>query len=100
MHKSQIDFSVAPERPLGVTETIFIDEGNLLFQGNIVQDIRERQRFTMHFVALSCQQGTQIFANYQRIGQAPIQMREVVTGMFQVNLLQKTDQGIYVHLIR
>ncbi|MDR1670803.1 MAG: hypothetical protein LBR43_03745 [Spiroplasmataceae bacterium] len=100
MHKSQIDFSVAPERPLGVTETIFIDEGNLLFQGNIVQDIRERQRFTMHFVALSRQQGARIFANYQRIGQAPIQMREVVTGMFQVELLQKTDQGIYVHLVR
>ena len=95
-NKSQIDFSVAPSQRLGVTETIFIDEGNLLFQGNIVQDVRERQRFSMHFVALSRQQGTRIFGTYQRVGQAPIQMREVVTGMFQVSLLQKSDEGIYV----
>ena len=50
----------------------------------------------MHFVALSRQQGTRIFGTYQRVGQAPIQMREVVTGMFQVSLLQKSDEGIYV----
>ncbi|KAG0006396.1 hypothetical protein BGZ65_008550, partial [Modicella reniformis] len=60
---------------LGVQEDIFIDE------------------------ALSRQQGTRIFATYQRIGQAPIQMREVVTGMFQVEFISKRDEGIYVKLL-
>ncbi|CAG8842417.1 16118_t:CDS:2, partial [Racocetra persica] len=50
--KAQLDFSYSPSQRLGVTETIFLDEINLLFKGNIVQDVRERQRFLMHFVAL------------------------------------------------
>ncbi|CAG8552036.1 10977_t:CDS:10 [Racocetra fulgida] len=36
--KGQLDFSFAPSQRLGVTETIFLDEINLLFKGNIVQD--------------------------------------------------------------
>ncbi|MEG7979025.1 MAG: hypothetical protein NY202_03900 [Mollicutes bacterium UO1] len=87
---------MAPAQPLGVKEDIFIDEGNLLFKGNIVQDVRERQRHAMHFTALSRQQGTRIFKTLQRVGQASIEEREVVTGMLQVSLLQKTDEGIYV----
>jgi hypothetical protein len=50
----------------------------------------------MHFTALSRQQGTRIFATYQRLGQSPIEAREVVTGMMNVSLLQKTEEGIYV----
>jgi hypothetical protein len=53
MKRSQIDFSATPSQPLGVKETILIDAINLLFKGNIVQDVRERQRFLVHFVALS-----------------------------------------------
>ncbi|KLL04560.1 MAG: hypothetical protein MRERV_18c019 [Mycoplasmataceae bacterium RV_VA103A] len=36
---------------------------NLLFKGNIVQDVRERQRFLMHFIALSRHQGS-AFSTY------------------------------------
>ena len=38
--KAQIDFSHGPSQRLGVTKTIFLDEINLLFKGNIVQDVR------------------------------------------------------------
>ncbi|CAG8747797.1 30875_t:CDS:2, partial [Racocetra persica] len=67
--KGQLDFSYSPSQRLGVTETIFLDEINLLFKGNIVQDVRERQRFLMHFIALSRHQGTRLFVNAQRLGQ-------------------------------
>jgi hypothetical protein len=92
-----MDFSCAPSQRLGVTETIFLDEINLLFKGNIVQDVRERQRFLMHFIALSRHQGTRIFANAQRLGQVSIEQREVTTAICQVSLLQKTEEGIYVN---
>ncbi|CAG8676348.1 10183_t:CDS:2, partial [Ambispora gerdemannii] len=87
-----------PQR-LGVTETIFLDEINLLFKGNIVQDVRERQRFLMHFIALSRHQGTRLFVNAQRLGQVSIEQREVTTAICQVSLLQKTDEGIYVQCV-
>ena len=98
-NRAQIDFSVAPEQPLGVTETIFIDETNLLFKGNVVQDVREKQRFLMHFMALSRQQGTRVFANGQRLGQFSIEQREITTAVCQVKRLQKIDAGIYVRCI-
>lgn len=97
--KAQIDFSHCPSRRLGVTETIFLDEINLLFKGNIVQDVRERQRFLMHFIALSRHQGTRLFVNAQRLGQVSIEQREVTTAICQVSLLQKTDEGIYVQCV-
>ncbi|CAH1756523.1 13934_t:CDS:2 [Entrophospora sp. SA101] len=90
--KAQIDFSHCPSQRLGVTETIFLDEINLLFKGNIVQDVRERQRFLMHFIALSRHQGTRLFVNAQRLGQVSIEQREVTTAICQVSLLQKTDE--------
>jgi hypothetical protein len=92
----QIDFSVAPDRPLGVQEDIFIDETNLLFKGNLVQEVREKQRFLMHFMALSRQQGVRVFANGQRLGQFSIEQREITTAVCQVQMLQKIDEGIYV----
>ncbi|CAG8627284.1 20085_t:CDS:2 [Gigaspora margarita] len=91
--KAQIDFSNCPSQRLGVTETIFLDEINLLFKGNIVQDVREKQRFLMHFIALSRHQGTRLFVNAQRLGQVAIEQREVTTAICQVSLLQKTDEG-------
>ncbi|KLL03578.1 MAG: hypothetical protein MRERV_37c006 [Mycoplasmataceae bacterium RV_VA103A] len=97
--KAQLDFSYAPSGRLGVTETIFLDEINLLFKGNIVQDVRERQRFLMHFIALSRHQGTRLFVNAQRLGQVSIEQREVTTGICQVSLLQKTDEGIYIQCV-
>jgi hypothetical protein len=97
--KAQIDFSNCPSQRLGVTETIFLDEINLLFKGNIVQDVRERQRFLMHFIALSRHQGTRLFVNAQRLGQVSIEQREVTTAICQVSLLQKTDEGIYVQCV-
>ncbi|KLL05009.1 MAG: ATPase [Mycoplasmataceae bacterium RV_VA103A] len=97
--KGQLDFSYAPSQRLGVTETIFLDEINLLFKGNIVQDVRERQRFLMHFIALSRHQGTRLFVNAQRLGQVSIEQREVTTGICQVSLLQKTDEGIYIQCV-
>lgn len=96
VNRFQIDFAAAPTRPLGVNETIFIDETNLLFKGNVVQDVRERQRHLMHFMALSRQQGTRVFANGQRLGQFSIEQREITTAVCQVKLLQKIDSGIYV----
>ena len=92
--KAQMDFSHPPSQRLGVTETIFLDEINLLFKGNIVQDVRERQRFLMHFIALSRHQGTRLFVNEnaQRLGQVSIEQREVTTAICQVSLLQKTDE--------
>ena len=97
--KAQIDFSYAPSSRLGVTETIFLDEINLLFKGNIVQDVRERQRFLMHFIALSRHQGTRLFVNAQRLGQVSIEQREVTTAICQLSLLQKTEEGIYVRCV-
>lgn len=91
-----VDFSVSPDRPLGVREDIFIDETNLLFKGNMVAEVREKQRFFMHFIALSRQQGVRVFANGQRLGQFSIEQREITTAVCQVELLQKTDDGIYV----
>ena len=77
---------------LGVTKTIFLDEISLLFKGNIVQDVRERQRFLMHFIVLSRHQGTRLFVNAQRLGQVSIEKREVTTAICQVSLLKKTDE--------
>ena len=71
----------------------------MLFKGNIVQDVRERQRFLMHFIALSRHQGTRLFVNAQRLGQVSIEQREVTTAICQVSLLQKTDEGIYVKCV-
>lgn len=97
--KAQFDFSLAPSQSLGVTETILIDEINLLFKGNIVQDVRERQRFVMHFIALSRHQGTRMFVDAQRLGQVSIEQREVTTAICQVSLLQRTGEGIYVNCV-
>jgi hypothetical protein len=99
MERAQIDFSHAPSQPLGVKETILIDEINLLFKGNIVQDVRERQRFLMHFVALSRHQGTRIFANGQRLGQFSIEQREITTAVCQVQMLQRIEEGVYVQCV-
>lgn len=95
----QIDFSVAPTQPLGVKEDIFIDETNLLFKGNLVQDVREQQRHLMHFMALSRQQGVRVFANGQRLGQFSIEQREITTAVCQVRMLQKTESGIYARCV-
>jgi hypothetical protein len=99
MERAQIDFSSAPSKTLGVTEFIFLDEINLLFKGNIVQDVREKQRFLMHFIALSRQQGTIIFANGQRLGQFSIEQHEITTAVCQVQRLQKIDEGIYTKCV-
>jgi len=64
-----------------------------------VQDVRERQRFLMHFIALSRHQGTRLFVNAQRLGQVSIEQREVTTAICQVSLLQRTDEGIYVQCV-
>jgi hypothetical protein len=85
---------MAPEEPLGIKEDIFIDETNLLFKGNIVQYVREQQRFLMHFIALSRQHGVRLFANGQRLGQFSVEQREITTAVCQTQLLQKTDSGI------
>ena len=96
MKRYHISFDQAPEKPLGVRQDIFLDEINLLFKGNVTQDVRERQRFLMHFIALSRQHGVRIFANGQRLGQFSIEQREITTAVCQLKLLQKTDNGIYV----
>ena len=87
---------MAPEQPLGVRQDILVDEINLLFKGNMTQDVRANQRYLMHFVALSRQHGVRIFANGQRLGQFSIEQREIITAVCQLKLLQKTDAGIYV----
>jgi hypothetical protein len=87
---------MAPDKPLGIKEDIFIDETNLLFKGNIVQDVREQQRFLMRFMELSRHQGVRVFVNGQRLGHFSVEQREVTTGVCEVSLIQKTDTGIYV----
>jgi hypothetical protein len=82
-----------------VKEDIFIDETNLLFKGNVVQDVREKQRHLMHFMALSRQQGVRVFANGQRLGQFSIEQREITTAVCQVQMLQKTEQGNYTRCV-
>lgn len=96
MERAQIDFAYQPTQPLGVKEVIFLDEINLLFKGNEFQQARQRERFLSHFFALSRHQGTKIFINGQRLGQVWIELREVATAVCQVQLLQKTEEGIYV----
>jgi hypothetical protein len=96
MERAQIDFSYAPQQRLEVKEVIFLDEINLLFKGNEFQKARQKERFLSHFFALSRHQGTKIFINGQRLGQVWIELREVATAICQVNLLQKTAEGIYI----
>jgi hypothetical protein len=50
----------------------------------------------MHFMGLSRQQGTRVFANGQRLGQFSIEQREITTAVCQVKKIQTIDTGIYV----
>jgi hypothetical protein len=96
MKRYQISFDMAPDKPLGIREDILIDEINLLFKGNVVDDVRKNQNYVMHFIAVSRQHGVRIFANGQRLGQFSIEQREVTTAVCQTQLIQKTDEGIWV----
>ncbi|CAG8556653.1 20012_t:CDS:2 [Racocetra fulgida] len=94
----QIDFTYQPKQLLGVKETIFLDEINLLFKGNIVHEARAEKRFLSHFFALSRHQGTKIILNGQRLGQVWIELREVATAVCQVEKLALKEEGLYVRV--
>ncbi|KLL04065.1 MAG: plectrovirus SVGII3 orf 2 transmembrane protein [Mycoplasmataceae bacterium RV_VA103A] len=98
MDISQMDFAYQPKQPLGVKETIFLDEINLLFKGNIVHEARAEKRFLSHFFALSRHQGTKIILNGQRLGQVWIELREVATAVCQVEKLALKEEGLYVRV--
>jgi hypothetical protein len=44
MKRYHISFDQALDKPLGVRQDILVDEINLLFKGNVTEDVRKDQR--------------------------------------------------------